>query len=97
MEQVGLSGELNELAARTDVVVSTVPLTPTTAGMCDGTFFDAMKPSACFIDVSRGETTVTDDLVHALREGSIAGAGLDVTDPEPLPAGHPLGSCRTSS
>ncbi len=49
-----------------------------------------MKPEAFFITVGRGGSTVTDDLVAALQSGEIAGAGLDVTDPEPLPAGHPL-------
>lgn len=92
VEYVGLSNEVNELAAQADVVVSAVPLTAETRGMFNATFFRAMKPTAYFINVSRGETTVTDDLVAALREGRIAGAGLDVTDPEPLPAGHPLWS-----
>ena len=49
-----------------------------------------MKPTAFFISVGRGASTVTDDLVAALESGQIAGAGLDVTDPEPLPADHPL-------
>jgi phosphoglycerate dehydrogenase-like enzyme len=51
-----------------------------------------MKPTAYFINVGRGESVVTEDLVAALREGRIAGAGLDVTAPEPLPPGHPLWS-----
>jgi phosphoglycerate dehydrogenase-like enzyme len=51
---------------------------------------DVMKPEAFFISVGRGASTVTDDLVSALQNGQIAGAGLDVTDPEPLPLGHPL-------
>ena len=49
-----------------------------------------MKPTAYFISVGRGASTVTDDLIAALNQGQIAGAGLDVTDPEPLPADHPL-------
>jgi phosphoglycerate dehydrogenase-like enzyme len=49
-----------------------------------------MKPTAYFISVGRGASTVTDDLIAALEKGEIAGAGLDVTDPEPLPEGHPL-------
>jgi phosphoglycerate dehydrogenase-like enzyme len=92
IDYVGLSDEVNALAARADVVVSAVPLTGETTGMFDAAFFRAMKPAAYFINVSRGETAVTDDLVEALRDGRIAGAGLDVTDPEPLPAGHPLWS-----
>jgi phosphoglycerate dehydrogenase-like enzyme len=53
-------------------------------------FFEAMKPSAYFISVGRGESTVTADLIEALETGRIAGAALDVTDPEPLPEEHPL-------
>ena len=90
VEYVGLSHELNTLAARADVVINTVPLTDQTRGMFNATFFDAMKPQAFYINVGRGGTTVTDDLVAALKSGSIGGAGLDVTDPEPLPDGHPL-------
>jgi len=87
---VGLPDELKELATRADVVVNTVPLTEETRGMFNAAVFDAMKPGAFYISVGRGATTVTDDLVAALKAGSIAGAGLDVTDPEPLPEGHPL-------
>ena len=90
VEYVGLSHELNELAARADVVINTVPLTDQTRGIFNAAFFDAMKPKAFFISVGRGGSTVTDDLVVALKTGSIGGAGLDVTDPEPLPKGHPL-------
>jgi phosphoglycerate dehydrogenase-like enzyme len=49
-----------------------------------------MKPTAYFINVGRGKSVVTDDLMAALLEGRIAGAGLDVTEPEPLPSDHPL-------
>jgi D-2-hydroxyacid dehydrogenase (NADP+) len=90
VEYVGLPNELNELATRADVVINTAPLTDRTRGIFNAAFFDAMKPSAFFISVGRGGSTVTDDLVAALKSGSIAGAGLDVTDPEPLPEGHPL-------
>jgi len=90
VEYVGLPDELNELAKQADVVINTVPLTDQTRGIFNAAFFDAMKPSAYFISVGRGGSTVTDDLVAALKSGSIAGAGLDVTDPEPLPEGHPL-------
>jgi phosphoglycerate dehydrogenase-like enzyme len=51
-----------------------------------------MKPSAILLSIGRGPTIVTDDLLEALRSGSISGAGLDVTDPEPLPPDHPLWS-----
>lgn len=89
---VGLANELNQLAEQADFVINTVPLTDKTRGIFNKTFFDAMKSEAFFISVGRGASTVTDDLVNALEEGSIAGAGLDVTDPEPLPEGHPLWS-----
>lgn len=90
VDYVGLADELNELAAQADVVINTAPLTDQTRGIFNSAFFDAMKPEAFFISVGRGGSTVTDDLVVALTSGSIAGAGLDVTDPEPLPKGHPL-------
>jgi phosphoglycerate dehydrogenase-like enzyme len=89
---VGLADELNELAAQADVVINTVPLTDATLGIFNKAFFDVMKPEGYFISVGRGASTVTDDLVAALQSHSIAGAGLDVTDPEPLPKGHPLWS-----
>jgi phosphoglycerate dehydrogenase-like enzyme len=90
IEYVGLADEVNALASRADVVINTVPLTEQTRGMFDAAFFKAMKPTAFFITVGRGASTDTDALVAALQAGEIAGAGLDVTDPEPLPEGHPL-------
>ena len=90
VEYVGTADEVVELARQADVVVNTAPLTPETTGMFDAEFFAAMKPTAYFISVGRGKSVVTDDLVAALESGDIAGAGLDVTDPEPLPSGHPL-------
>ena len=90
VEYVGLSDETVALAAQADVVVNTVPLTERTRGMFDAAFFEAMKPTAYYVSVGRGATTVTDDLLAALEQGQLAGAGLDVTDPEPLPEGHPL-------
>jgi phosphoglycerate dehydrogenase-like enzyme len=90
--RVGLSDELLALAAQADVVVNAAPLTAGTTGIFDRAFFAAMKPGGWFINVARGRSVVTDDLVAALREGQLAGAALDVTDPEPLPEGHPLWS-----
>jgi phosphoglycerate dehydrogenase-like enzyme len=87
---VGLPEELTALARQADFVVNCAPLTPATTGVFNATFFAAMKPTAYFLSVGRGRSTVTDDLVAALREHRIAGAGLDVTDPEPLPPNHPL-------
>jgi len=87
---VGLPDELLKLAAEADVVVNTAPLTPQTTGVFNAEFFGKMKPAAYFINVGRGKSVVTSALVDALSGNKIAGAGLDVTDPEPLPADHPL-------
>jgi phosphoglycerate dehydrogenase-like enzyme len=87
---VGLSHELLELTSQADVVINTAPLTDKTRGMFNAEFFKAMQSHAYFISVGRGLSTKTDDLVAALRNGELGGAGLDVTDPEPLPADHPL-------
>ena len=87
---VGLADETNALAARADVIVNALPLTDATRGKVDAVFFDAMKEGAFYVSVGRGGTTDTDALMAALESGKLAGAGLDVTDPEPLPAGHPL-------
>ncbi len=87
---VGLPDELPKLAAEADFVVNTAPLTPQTTGIFDAAFFAKMKPSAYFINVARGRSVVTAALIEALNTKKIAGAGLDVTDPEPLPPDHPL-------
>lgn len=90
VDEVGLPHELHELAARADFVVVTLPLTDETAGVIDRKFFAAVKRGAILVNVGRGGTIVTDDLVAALESGQVAAAGLDVTDPEPLPADHRL-------
>jgi len=87
---VGLSDELPKLAAEADFIVNTAPLTPQTKGIFDAAFFAKMKPTAYFINIARGGSVVTSDLVDALNDKKIAGAALDVTDPEPLPPGHAL-------
>jgi len=90
VEYVGLSDELLELAKRADVVVNALPLTDETRGLFNKEFFDTVKKGAFFITFGRGESTVTADLIAALKDGRISGAGLDVTDPEPLPPDHEL-------
>lgn len=90
VSQVGLPGDLPDLVAQADVVVNTLPLTPATSGLFDARIFARMKKGAYFFNVGRGGTVVTADLVQALRSGTLAGAGLDVVEPEPLPADHPL-------
>jgi phosphoglycerate dehydrogenase-like enzyme len=87
---VGLPDELPQLTRDADFVVNCLPLTPETTGLFNKQFFATMKRSAYFISVGRGRSTVTADLVAALTDGTIAGAGLDVVDPEPLPADSPL-------
>jgi phosphoglycerate dehydrogenase-like enzyme len=90
VDKVGLSNQMYEFAGEADFVVNTLPLTDKTNGLIDSRFFAALRPGAYYISVGRGKTTVTDDLVAALTDGTLAGAGLDVTDPEPLPSDHPL-------
>ena len=94
VDYVGLSHELAELAGQADVVVNATPLTPATTGLFDRKLFAKMKPGTYFINVGRGKSVVTDDLMNALNTGHLGGAALDVQDPEPLPPGHPLWSAR---
>lgn len=89
---VSATEDLPEALGRADWVVAIAPLTDQTSGMFDADAFAAMQPHARFINVGRGELVRTDDLVAALRSEQIAGAALDVVDPEPLPADHPLWS-----
>jgi phosphoglycerate dehydrogenase-like enzyme len=87
---VGSPDELTDLAAEADVIVNALPFTAETDDAFDAAVFDAMKPGALFVNVGRGGTVDTEALVRALREGGLGGAGLDVTDPEPLPPEHEL-------
>jgi len=81
---------LGDLLAQSDVVSLHVPATPETTGMIDATAMASMKPGSILINCARGPIVVTDDLVDALKSGQLMGAGLDCTDPEPLPTSHPL-------
>ncbi|MDR0576576.1 MAG: D-2-hydroxyacid dehydrogenase [Candidatus Accumulibacter sp.] len=81
---------LAELLARSDYVVVSTPLTEQTRHLIGAARFGAMKKSALFINVARGGVVDQDALIAALRAGEIAGAALDVTDPEPLPEDSPL-------
>ncbi len=80
----------DDLLASSDVVVDLVPVSDGTRGMFGDSQFDAMKPTAYFINTGRGPTADEDALLRALSEHRIAGAGLDVFDLEPLPPDHPL-------
>jgi D-2-hydroxyacid dehydrogenase (NADP+) len=87
---VGKPDELDALLPEADVVFSCVPRTPRSEGMLGRRQFAAMKEGVYVVNVSRGAIIDTDALVAALGSGKVAGAGLDVTEPEPLPADHPL-------
>jgi phosphoglycerate dehydrogenase-like enzyme len=89
-ERVHASDQLDACLPEADVVVITAPLTEATRGLIDARRLARMKPSAVLINVGRGAIVVTDDLVAALQAGQLAGAALDVVEPEPLPAGHAL-------
>ena len=81
---------LAEVLAFADHIVVAVDLNDSTVGLIDAVAFAEMKPTANLVNVSRGPVVDTDALLEALVSGSIRCAGLDVTDPEPLPADHPL-------
>jgi phosphoglycerate dehydrogenase-like enzyme len=81
---------LDEELAKADIVAMSLPGTPLTNGMMNLERLKKMKPTALLVNGGRGTTVVTDDLNAALRGGVIRGAFLDVMDPEPLPAEHPL-------
>ncbi len=84
--------ELDDALADADAVVLALASTPATRGLIDARRLGLMGPEAWLVNVARGAHVVTDDLVAALRDRVIGGAALDVTDPEPLPDGHPLWS-----
>ena len=80
------------LLPRSDVILISAPHTKVSEGMIGAEQFGMMKKSAYFINVCRGKLVKTTELLDALKSGKIAGAGLDVTDPEPLPPDHELWS-----
>lgn len=77
---------------RADAIVLSMPLSPATAGLFDARAFAVCRPHALLVNVSRGKLIDQTALADALKAGKLGGAGLDVTDPEPLPPGHPLWS-----
>lgn len=83
---------LDEALEGADAVVLALALTPETTGVLDARRLSLLAPGATVVNVARGRHIVTDDLVAALASGQVGSAGLDVTEPEPLPAGHPLWS-----
>ncbi|MFF0501801.1 C-terminal binding protein [Nocardia aobensis] len=87
---VRAAASLDELLSTADIVSLHVPSTPETAGLIGARELALMKPTAWLINTARGTLVDTDALLSALQNGQIAGAGLDVTDPEPLPPDHPF-------
>jgi phosphoglycerate dehydrogenase-like enzyme len=90
VSRVGLSDELPAMIGEADVVVAALPLVPATTNLFDAKMFARMKKTAFFINVGRAAAWSPTISVAALNAGTIAGAGLDVTEPEPLPKDHPL-------
>ena len=84
------ASRLHEPLAEADLVVVALALTPETERIIDAAALEAMPEHAWLVNVARGRHVDTDALLDALRRGAIGGAALDVTDPEPLPDGHPL-------
>jgi phosphoglycerate dehydrogenase-like enzyme len=87
---ITLTGDLGDLLARSDHVVVAAPATDRTAHLIDAAALSRMKPGSHLINVARGSLVDQHALVAALDDGRLARATLDVVDPEPLPAGHPL-------
>jgi phosphoglycerate dehydrogenase-like enzyme len=90
--RVVAAAETDAALAGAELVVLALALTPETRGVIDRRRLALLSPGACLVNVARGEHVVTADLVDALGDGTLGSAGLDVTDPEPLPDGHPLWS-----
>jgi phosphoglycerate dehydrogenase-like enzyme len=82
--------DLHSALTGAELVVCALSLTPETTGILGAREFELMHDEGWLVNVGRGAHVVTEELVTALRNGVIGGAGLDVTDPEPLPLGHPL-------
>jgi len=90
VEKVGKPDQLHSFLPSADVVFMCAPITPESSLMLGTEEFSLMKKGTYFINVSRGKIVDTQALLTALTSGHLAGAGLDVTEPEPLPKGHPL-------
>ena len=80
--------KLDSLIPEADLVIVTCALTDQTRGLINYKRLSLFKPTAYLVNVARGPIVVSDDLIRALDDGLLAGSGLDVTDPEPLPDGH---------
>ncbi len=90
MDELHTTEELERLLPKADAVVSFLPSTDETRGLFDREKFSLMRPGSFFVNGGRGDLVRTEDLCDALESGHLAGAALDVTNPEPLPADHRL-------
>ncbi len=90
VESLWPADRLDDLLGAVDTLVLCLPLNDSTRGILDASKLAKMRPGALLVNVARGPLVVTDDLVASLRSGHLAGAVMDVTDPEPLPPDHPL-------
>eukprot|EP01022_Parablepharisma_sp_SALTPOND_P025977 TRINITY_DN613_c0_g1_i1.p7 TRINITY_DN613_c0_g1~~TRINITY_DN613_c0_g1_i1.p7 ORF type:complete len:427 (+),score=32.14 TRINITY_DN613_c0_g1_i1:11411-12691(+) len=90
LEFVGNTESIKEILPKVDYVITILPLTPKTKGLINASLFKLMKPNAIFINIGRGPTVKESDLIDALKNQVIAGAGLDVFEVEPLPPTSPL-------
>jgi D-3-phosphoglycerate dehydrogenase len=90
VESLWPADRMDDLLPQVDILVLSVPLNPSTRGMINADVMKKMKPGTLLVNVARGPLVVTADLVDALDSGHLAGAVMDVTDPEPLPPDHRL-------
>jgi phosphoglycerate dehydrogenase-like enzyme len=96
MDEMYTLDALDDLLPRADIIVNCLPSTDKTKGLFDAKRIGLMKTGALFVNVARGDVADTMALVDALHSGKLFGAAVDVTDPEPLPKGHPLWKCKNA-
>ena len=94
VDYVGLPHEPHKLVKQADVVVNVTPLTSKTTGIFNRKLFRKTKPDVYFINVGRGKSVATKDLINALNSGQIGGAASDMQNPEPLPPDYLLWSAK---
>ncbi len=92
LSEIVTPDHMDEKLPEADFVILTIPESPGTVNLFNADKFARMKQGSYIINIGRGVTIVTEDLMAALRSGKLAGAGLDVINPEPLPSGHPIWS-----
>ena len=90
VDELHLIEDINDIIPRSDVIISFLPNTPSTYHIYNADFFSKMKKTGIFLNGGRGSAVDQTSLLAAIQNGRILAAGLDVTDPEPLPSNHPL-------